>query len=470
MVSMLTSHIEAKKARPTNVKSMMETTKNLNIDFVDFAFMDITGRLKSITFPADKIQGALEKGIFFDGSSVLGYSSINESDLLAKADIESTFFKPWNSDLKGAYVFCDVYKSDTQPYKHCPRSILKKALERAKNAGLEPASGIELEFHLFKKTATGALTPVDNNMYCDAVTNLQLDNFKNSLLYLLDVAGIEVEKAHHEVAAGQYEIVLRYGNPLFVADSLILAKHIMASFAHMNGYEISFMPKPIEKVNGNGMHMHFSMWDIETKTNAFYDASKLYGLSDTARHFIAGNLDHLRDMSLLFNNSVNSYKRLVPGYEAPVYLSWGFKNRSTAIRIPETNPQELIETNGAPVRMEFRSPDPCCNPYLVFASIIHAGIDGIENKTIAAPSVEHNLYHSTEEERDALNIKTIPHSLGDSLIVFKDSSFMQKALGESLHAKLVSITEDNWNDYSQTEQHNPLTISQWEKNYHQLSS
>ncbi|MFT6765753.1 MAG: glutamine synthetase [Alteromonas naphthalenivorans] len=468
IASLFISDLEAKKSRPTDIKSMMESSRNLNIDFVDFLFMDITGHLKSVTLPTDKIQGAFEKGIFFDGSSILGYTSINASDLLAKADLGSSFLQPWNNDLKGAYVFCDVYSSSTQPYKHCPRNVLKKALQRANDAGFEPAAGIELEFYLFKKGVDGALVPVDNNVYCDAISDVQLDTFKNSLLYLLDTAGIEVEKAHHEVAPGQYEIVLRYGNPLLIADSLILAKHIMRSFAQMNGYEISFMPKPIAGVNGTGMHIHMSMQDTETKKNAFYDATKLYSLSDTARHFIAGNLEHLRDMTLLLNSSVNSYKRLVPGYEAPVYLSWGFKNRSTAIRIPETNPEELIETDGAPVRMEFRSPDPCCNPYFVFASIIHAGLDGIEKKTIATDSVEQNLYKSTAEEREALNIKTIPHSLGDSLEVFRDSTFMKETFGESLHAKLISLSENNWKDYSLTEEHNPLIISEWEKNYHNI--
>lgn len=446
-------------------------TKDLNIKYVDFAFMDVLGNLKEITLPIERVEGAIEKGMFFDGSSVAGYTSINDSDLLLKADLGGTFLSPWRGNgWQTAYIFCDIHKSAEEPYPHCPRYVLKQAIERAKKSGFKTYCGIELEFHLFKKNSTGELTSSDNNIYCDAITNIEMKTFKNGLLYALEFAGIEVEKTHHEVANSQHEIVLRYGDPLLIADSLIMAKHIMQTSAEQNGYLITFMPKPIAKQNGNGMHIHFSLWDIETNKNLFYDKINPRFLSETALHFVAGNLKHLREMTLLLNSSVNSFKRLVPGYEAPVYLSWGYKNRSTAIRIPETDVQEILETDGAPMRMEFRSPDPSCNPYYAFASIIHAGLDGIENKTTVPVNAEHNLYHATQQELDTLNIKTIPHSLGESLSVYKASSFMNQILGNSLHKHLGEIQEKKWTDYSLTEKNDPLIVTDWEKKHHQLIS
>jgi glutamine synthetase len=463
--------VNAKIERPTTRTKAMAQSKDLSIKYVDFSFMDVAGHLKEITLPIERVEGALEKGIFFDGSSVAGYTIINDSDLLLKADLAGTFLSPWRGNgWQTAHIFCDIHKSATEPYPHCPRYVLKRALERAKNAGFKAYCGIELEFHLLKKNLDGTLAPTDDNIYCDAITNIEMKNFKNSLLYALDFAGIEVEKTHHEVSCGQHEIVLRYGDPLLVADSLIMAKHIMQTAAEQNGYVITFMPKPIAKVNGNGMHMHFSLWDEATNKNLFYDAKKPSFLSDIAKHFIAGNLKHLQDMTLLLNSSVNSFKRLVPGYEAPVYLSWGYKNRSTAIRIPETDALEVTETDGAPMRMEFRSPDPTCNPYYAFAAIIHAGLDGIETKATPSVSIERNLYHATQEELTTLKIKTIPHSLGESLSIYKKSAFMKKVLGDSLHKRLGEIQEKNWEEYSLTEKNDPLIVTDWERKKHRLIS
>lgn len=456
---------------PETIDEALNFCQDSQVRFMEFLFSDIHGSLKSITFPIHKAQAALEKGAFFDGSSIAGGTFIHQSDLLAKADLSGFFLSPWDRNMVTGYVFCDMYHSPTKEYQDSPRTVLKNAVKKAKDVGLAINFGIELEFFIFKKDEKGNLKPVDDNVYCDALANTELDTLKGAFLNGLFLAGIDVEKAHHEVAPGQYEIVLRYGSPVRMADSLILAKHIITRAARQFGdYHVSFMAKPIEGENGTGMHVHCSAWDIANNKNAFYDAEKVGSLSDTALHFIGGNVAHLQEMTLLLNATVNSYKRLVPGYEAPVFLSWGFKNRSTAIRIPETNSEELIETNGAPVRMEFRSPDPCCNPYLLFAGIINAGVEGV-NKKIAAPaSIEHNLYASTKEECDQLGIKIIPSSLGDSIEIFKNSSLMKKSLGESLHKKLVSVKEKEWNNYIETEKHDPLTISKWEKRYHRLTS
>lgn len=458
-----------KSERPETLTRAMKQTRDLNIRYCDFAFMDVLGNLKEITLPIERTEGALEKGIFIDGSSVLGYTSINDSDLLLKPDLSGSFLSPWRSSTgQSAFVFCDVHSTPEKPYDHCPRSVLKKALERAKKAGLSFYVGIELEFNLFKKGSDGSITPSDHNIYCDAIHDIELKTFKNAILYALDFAGIDVEKTHHEVAHGQHEVVLRYGNPLLIADSLLLTKHIMQTLAKQNGYEITFMPKPTAKQNGNGMHIHLSMWDIEKNKNLFYDATKPGHLSDTALQFIAGNLAHYKEMTMVLNPTVNSFKRLVPGYEAPVYLSWGYKNRSTAIRIPETNSQEVLENEGASVRMEFRSPDACCNPYLTFASFIHAGLDGVENTLTAPAPVERNLYHATQEDLDTLQVTTIPHSLGESLTEFESSTFMEKVLGGSLHKKLAAIKQTEWRDYSLSEENNPFVVSNWEKKQHRL--
>lgn len=456
---------------PETIEDALSFYQESKIRYVELLFSDIHGTLKSLTFPFHKVAGAMQKGAYFDGSSICGCTTINESDLLAKVDLSGFYLSPWDRKMTTGYLFCDMYTSPTDLYQDSPRTILKNALQRAEDAGYSINMGLELEFFIFKKDAQGNLTPVDNNGYCDALPNTELETFKSVLLNGLFLAGIDVEKAHHEVAPGQYEIVLRYQNPLRMADSLLLTKHIIKRAAQQfDNYHVSFMPKPITGQNGTGMHIHCSAWDNKENKNAFYDAEKTNFLSDTALHFIGGMVNHLQEMTLLFNSSVNSYKRLVPGYEAPVYLSWGFKNRSTAIRIPETNSDELIETNGAPVRMEFRSADPCCNPYLLFASIISAGINGIENKTAAPAHIEHNLYRSTPEEREQLNIKVIPSSLGESIEHFKNSNLMKQVLGKSLHAKLASIKEQEWDTYSKTEKHDPLIVSQWEKRYHHLES
>ena len=443
--------------------------------FIELLFSDIHGTLKSLTFPFHKAAGALEKGAFFDGSSIAGCTSINESDLLAKVDLSGFYLSPWDSQMSTGYLFCDMHSSCTDMYQDSPRTVLKNAMKKARKEGYKLKFGVELEFFIFKKDCNGTLIPVDDNAYCDALANSKLETFKNAILNGLFLAGIDVEKAHHEVAPGQYEVVLRNQNPLRMTDSLILTKHIIKRAAQQFGnYHVSFMAKPIEGQNGTGMHGHCSAWNVKTenskKKNAFFDADKPNCLSDVALNFIGGNVAHLQDMTLLFNSTINSYKRLVPGYEAPVYLSWGFKNRSTAIRIPETNAAEVLESKGAPIRMEFRSPDPSCNPYLLFAGIINAGIDGIVNKTVAPKSIEHNLYTSTQRERDKLNIKVIPSSLGDSIEHFKKSELMKQTLGESLHQKLVVIKEKEWNNYTNAETDDPFTISQWEKRYHNLIS
>lgn len=464
----ITSFVKSEK--PTSIIRAMKQAHDLTVRYCDFLFMDVLANLKEITLPIERIENALKRGIFFDGSSVLGYSSINESDLLLKPDLNGSFLSPWKSTAgQSAFVFCDAYKTQEEPYENCPRSILKKAVERAHKAGFNFYVGIELEFNLFKKGSDGSMMPSDNNVYCDALDDIELKTFKNAILYALDFAGIDVEKTHHEVAYSQHEVAIRYGNPLLIADSLLLTKHIMQTMAKQNGYEITFMPKPIAKQNGNGMHIHLSMWDTQKNKNLFYNPENPERLSEMALQFIAGNLAHYKEMTMILNPAVNSFKRLVPGYEAPVYLSWGYKNRSTAIRIPETNKVEVKENEGASIRIEFRSPDACCNPYLTFASFIHAGLDGIENKLKAPAAIESNLYHATQEELDALHITTIPHSLGESLAAFESSAFMEKVLGKSLHKKFIAIKQSEWRDYCLSEEDSPFTVTKWEMNHHRLA-
>ena len=356
----------------------------VKFNYMDCWYLDILADPKSITLPIDKAQQACKNGIFFDGSSVLGFTSINESDLLALPDTSSLFVLPWVAeDMSTLVVMCDVCTKDGSLHPDSTRTVLKNTVERANEAGFVPYCGVEVEFYLLKKDHHGQLAPFDSYGYCEAIPNYQFKTFQVALLGALKKVGIDVEKIHHEVAPGQYEVVIKYTDPIRAADSLVMTKYIIQAAAEGQGLHATFMPKPFAHHNGSGMHIHMSFFDAITKSNSFYDAYQDDNLSVTAQQFIAGNLNRLKEYELLVNTSVNSFKRLVPGYEAPVYVCWGRKNRSAALRIPDTTPTSLAVTNGAPMRVEFRIPDGSCNPYLAFAALIEAGLQGIKNQEVA---------------------------------------------------------------------------------------
>ena len=447
----------------------IENHKSQSFDYIDCMFLDVLGSPKSITLPIEKAEQACKSGIFFDGSSIIGFTSIHESDLLAKPDLTSLFVLPLCSEqMNTAIVMCDVCHKDGSLHPDSPRTVLKNTLDRAYEVGFMPYCGVEVEFYLLKKNINGKNVQLDDYGYCEAIPNYELKAFQLFLMNALSQAGIDIEKIHHEVAPGQYEVVIKYDDPLKIADALIMTKYIIQAVAEAYGLQATFMPKPFAHHNGSGMHIHMSFFDIEAGINAFYDSSAKNNLSLIAQQFIAGNLNRLRQSELLLNFSVNSFKRLVPGYEAPVYLCWGNKNRSAALRIPDINPSTLEETNGAPMRVEFRIPDATCNPYLAFAALIEAGIQGIINQEEAPDSVEKNLYHYSQEEIQELGIVTISTSLGEAIDEYKNSAFVQGLLGYSLYRKLLTIKEHEWNTYSKNETHNVFVITNWEKSYHDI--
>lgn len=455
-----------------SARSLPEVNKLIqdnNVTFGSALFTTVDGDLKSVTFPHTKFESVLQSGFFFDGSSV-GFARINKSDLLAKIDTDALYISPYQSSIIGntGFAFCDTYDATGNPFALCPRALLKKALQQAHDAGFSCDCGVELEFFIFKNN-NGQLNPCDGHAYCDAVEDVELDAFTKAMFHGLTQAGITLEKMHHEVAPGQYEFILKHDNPLKIADSLLLAKHLMRTMAQQNGLTISFMPKPLPQENGTGMHIHFSLWNTATNTNAFYHPEGPAFLSDIALQFIAGNLHAMETMNLLLNPSVNSYKRLVPGYEAPTYLAWGAKNRSTAIRIPEVTKQDHEASNGAPARIEFRSPDATCNPYLAFASIIFAGLEGIKEQRTVAPSTDQNLYHVSQQELQELGINALPGSLEDAITRFEASIFAKTILGQALHTQIVTTKKAEYENFLKTAQtYDPFTVTNWEYAHHKL--
>lgn len=446
------------------VSAENEPTKPLNnIASVDVTFSDILGGLKEITIPINKLDSALENDMFFDGSSILGYSEISESDLRLKIDPTTFSLSPWKTDNRSSVrVFCDICDTDGSSYKNDPRAILKKTLKEAEELGYSCFCGIELEFFLFKKDIeNNCIVPSDTDGYCQVETDVSKKLFKEKLLNTLLEANIDVEKIHHEVACGQLEVVLAYKDPLVMAEKLLLTKLITTMCAQENGYIATFMPKPIAGVNGTGMHIHASM--KKDGKNAFFDLEKQCYLSDDARHFVSGLLKRVPEINILFNSEVNSYKRLVPGYEAPIYLCCGEKNRSAAIRIPEVTREMLEKNNGAAVRIELRWGDPECNPYLAFASLFKAGIEGIKNQESHLPFIKENLYHVEQSFLDEYSITTIPESLEHALALFEESSFAKELLGESLHSNYIATKKSEWQNFlTETIEYDPFIISLWE--------
>ncbi len=438
---------------------VMRNLRSQDIQFIDVTFSDVLGNLKEITVPTNKIGSALKYGMFIDGSSIKGFTQIFESDLCLELDLESLSVSPWQIEgIKTGRFFCTVVDADGNPFANDPRAVLQKEIENARTMGYTCLCGTELEFFLFKKDGS-VLIPVDNNGYCDVETNARMKAFKETLVYALNHLGLDIEKIHHEVATGQLEVVLSYTNPLELADRIQLAKHTIIMFAAQSDYTAVFMPKPIKGINGSGMHIHVSLMR-EDGQNAFYDATKENYLSDEARSFITGLLERAPEINLLFNFDVNSAKRLVPGYEAPVFLCCGSKNRSAAIRVPDVSKAALEGTNGKPVRIELRWPDASCNPYLALAGLFRAGLEGIKNQAAPTPFINTNLYHISQQDRETLGIKTLPATFRESIVLFEKSDFAQQLLGSSLHHEIAKLKRAELESFKAAT--NPLAITQWE--------
>ena len=434
-----------------------------NIRFVELQFTDIMGIVKGVTIPLHQLEGSLKHGTWFDGSSIEGFTRIAESDQFLKADM-STFaeipWKPGHGDLGAgpmgsrgtARVICDVFTPDGKPFVGDPRGVLRRQMERVAKMGYIWNAGPELEFFLFRKDENGVIKPLphDNAGYFDFSTDEGAE-IRQDMVNALEAFGISVEAAHHEVAAGQHEIDFRYADGLKTADNAVTFKFTLKAIAQLHGLYATFMPKPIFGINGSGMHVHQSLYSVAEQRNAFSDPSTPYGLSTIARQYMAGILAHARGMIAVLAPLVNSYKRLVPGYEAPTYLTWGRTNRSALIRVPKVSPGISIEAT----RVEVRCPDPSSNTYLAFAAMIAAGLDGIEKEMELADPVEESLYAMSPERIKERAIRELPGTLGDAIDELEADPIICAALGDHVLSHYVAAKREEWDEYR-------TQVSQWE--------
>ncbi len=389
--------------------AVINRAKDDKVKLVQLQFTDINGSVKAVTIPIEKFPESLEKGLWFDGSSIEGFTRICESDMFLKPDAGTYALLPWETVAVTARLFCDVYMPDGSPFEGDPRYILKRAIKNARDMNFEYNVGPELEFFLFKPKNDGAVapTPHDVGSYFDFSPRDLAGNVRADIIFTLEKMGINVEMSHHEVAPGQHEIDFKYAEALRTAENALTFKQVVKSIAHKHDLYATFMPKPIFGICGSGMHCHQSLFDIRTNTNIFFDENDTYKLSRNAKHFIAGQLEHVRAMSAILSPTVNSYKRLVPGYEAPVNLAYSKANRSAAIRIP------MYSDNPKAKRVEFRCPDGTANPYLAFSAMLMAGIDGIINKIDPGEAMEMDIYHLSSKELK--NIPQAPDNLESAL-------------------------------------------------------
>ena len=416
--------------------------------FINLQFTDIMGVVKSITVPVSQLDGVLDHGVWFDGSSIEGFARISESDMFLFPDPNTFAIIPWEADAhKTARLICNVFTPNGERFMGAPRTVLAKALEEAEEMGFKYLVGPELEFFLFETDESGDPIPgatYDEAGYFDATAD-RATLVRQDMISALEAFGIEVEAGHHEVAASQHEIDFRYGDALVTADNATTLKYVLKAIARKHGLYATFMPKPIRGINGSGMHVHQSLADVRTGKNVFADENDPYGLSEIAKKFIAGQLHHARAMSAILAPLVNSYKRLVPGYEAPVYISWARINRSALIRVPRTMTPEAT-------RLELRFPDPSCNPYLAFAVMLKCGLDGIKNDLPLPEPTEENLFES-KLAREGL--PTLPGSLKEALDELEKDPVVQEALGPHVYERFVDAKLQEWDDYR-------LHVSSWE--------
>lgn len=421
---------------------VLEFAKKNKVRFIRFWFSDILGFLKSFAITFDEFEVALEEGMGFDGSSIQGFARIDESDMIAMPDVDTFQIMPWKTADSAvvARVFCDINTPDGKPYEGDPRWVLKKNLERMKQMGYDHFYvGPELEYFYFKNSDS---TPqvLDHGGYFDLTPLDVASDLRKETVLVLEEMGIKVEYSHHEVGPSQHEIDLRYTDALNMADYAMTYRLLVKEIAIKNGVYATFMPKPLFGLAGSGMHTHQSLFF--NGRNAFFSTTDERNLSDTAKKYIAGLLRHAPEFTLVTNQWVNSYKRLVPGYEAPVYLSWATKNRSDLIRVPGYKPGKEEAT-----RVELRSPDPACNPYLAFAVMLAAGLEGIENNYELVQPVERNVYTMTEQERDELGIGSLPTDLHEAIQIAKKSDWLRKTLGDHVFSKLLENKEMEWENY-----------------------
>jgi len=429
-------------------EDVLKKAEELNVKFVRLQFTDILGIIKNVAITVNQLEDALDGKIMFDGSSIDGFTRINESDMYLKPDYDTFTLFPWRpKDGAVARLICDVYKPDGTPFTGDPRQVLKKVLDEAKEMGYEMFVGPEPEFFLFQKDEKGDATTITNDQggYFDLAPMDAGQDPRRDIVLALEEMGFEMEASHHEVAPGQHEIDFKYDHALTTADNVATFKFVVKAIAETHDLHATFMPKPIFGENGSGMHVHQSLF--KDGKNAFYDEDDKLGLSQIAKYYIGGLLKHAKAIAAITNPTVNSYKRLVPGYEAPVYLAWSSSNRSALIRIPAAR--------GAGTRLEMRNPDPSCNPYLAFAVMLKAGLDGIKNKIEAPAEVLDNIYTMSASKKKELGIESLPSSLKDALGYLLDDEIVQSALGEHVLDHFLDAKTIEWDIYR-------TQVHQWE--------
>ncbi|MBI4330542.1 MAG: type I glutamate--ammonia ligase [Chloroflexi bacterium] len=417
----------------------------LGVRFVYLQFTDILGVVKSVTIPLEQFLDTIERGKWFDGSSVEGFARVLESDMYLKPDLSTLGLLPWEQDGQtAARVICWMLTPDGELFPGDPRSALARAIEKAAAAGYRFMVAPELEFFLFRPGDEDRmrLLPQDRGGYFDLSTGISA-SVRKEMVWALHDLSIEVETSHHELAVGQHEIDFAPEEALRTADNLITARYTLKAIAQKHGLDVTFMPKPVEGVEGSGLHIHQSLVNLKKGKNAFSDTADEYGLSPVARHFIAGQLLHARGMSAILSPLVNSYKRLIKGFEAPVHVTWARVSRSALIRVPRVNPQKLETT-----RVELRNPDPTCNPYLAFAVMLRCGLEGIGQKLPLAPPVEENLFALDQVTLERRQIASLPENLGEALGALEADQVVREALGDLLFTKLLATKKREWQEFN----------------------
>lgn len=429
-------------------EEVLKVVESEGIKFIRLQFTDINGILKNVEIPADELSQVLDRGIMFDGSSIDGFVRIHESDMYLYPDPSTFAILPWSQgEKKSARLICDVYTGERKPFDGDPRYRLKLVVEKAKEMGFTAFAGPEPEFFLLPRDEDQAplLEFMDEGGYFDLLPVDRGEETRKDIVLALEKMGLEVETSHHEVAPSQHEIDFRYDNILRTADNIQTFKFVVKTVALMHGLHATFMPKPFFGVNGSGMHTHMSLFRGEE--NAFYDPDGPQQLSETCLYFIGGIIKHAKEITLITNPTVNSYKRLVPGYEAPVNIAWSAENRSALIRVPAAR--------GKGTRIEYRSPDPTCNAYLTLAVMLAAGLEGIEKKIMPPNPVDANIFEMDELEKAQHKIESLPGSLKEAIEIARESELVRKTLGDHIFEKFIEMKEKEWKAFS-------IAVTDWE--------
>ncbi|MDW7652265.1 MAG: type I glutamate--ammonia ligase [Bacillota bacterium] len=436
-----------------NREDILHFVKDLGLKFIRLQFADVLGISKNVDIPVQQLEKALDGELMFDGSSIEGFVRIEESDMYLRPDTNTFAVFPWISHNGSgtARLICDIHNADGTPFSGCPRNTLRRAIDEAAKMGYELNAGPEAEFFMFLKDEQGRATTIthDRGSYFDLMPVDMGEAARRDMVLTLQEMGFEVEASHHEVAPGQHEIAFKYADALTTADNIATFKLVVRTIAMQHNLHATFMPKPIFGIAGSGMHTHQSLF--KDGKNAFYDENDPSGLSDTARYYIGGLLKHVKGFTAVTNPLVNSYKRLVPGYEAPVYIAWSEHNRSPLIRIPARR--------GVGTRIELRNPDPSCNPYLALAVTLSCGLDGIKNRITPPEPVDLNIYDMTDKDRAEMGIDTLPLTLGNALEELAKDGVVRKALGEHIYGRFTEAKNIEWTRYR-------TQVHQWEVDHY----